>query len=76
MNPNINNGMLAIQDYERLKAALEMNQTYFVIVQVRKKSQKVLDQDTREYTKVSEVKIDLAVTSLHIFYNRVLLSRA
>ena len=30
-DPNINNGMTQVQDYNRLKSALEMNQTYFLV---------------------------------------------
>jgi hypothetical protein len=32
MNPNINNGMQQIQEYDRLKSSLEMNQSYFLVM--------------------------------------------
>ena len=32
-DPNINNGMTQVHDYNRLKSALEMNQTYFLVFQ-------------------------------------------
>lgn len=31
MNPNINNGMQQIQDYNRIKSSLEMSQQYFLV---------------------------------------------
>jgi hypothetical protein len=36
MNPNINNGMLQIQDYNRIKSSLEMTQQYFLVFQMTK----------------------------------------
>ena len=76
MNPNINNGMQQIQEYDRLKSSLEMNQSYFLVMQFTTNSQKRQDPATKELTLVKCYNIDLMITNIQIFYNRVLLSRA
>ena len=43
MNPNINNGMQAEQEFQRLKDSLEINQTYFLVLQI--KTSKVKEKD-------------------------------
>ena len=43
MNPNINNGMQAAQEFQRLKDSLEINQTYFLVLQI--KTSKVKEKD-------------------------------
>ena len=76
MNPNINNGMQQIQEYDRLKSSLEMNQSYFLVMQFITNSRKRQDPATKELTLVKCYNIDLMITNIQIFYNRVLLSRA
>jgi len=52
MNPNVNNGMQQIQDYNRIKSSLEMHQQYFLVMQLVKKSIKRQTEDTKEVTLV------------------------
>ena len=64
MNPNINNGMQQIQEYSRLKNSLEMNQSYFLVMQFTKKSEKRQDPITKKLTLVKCYNIDAMITNI------------
>lgn len=75
MNPNINNGMQQIQDYNRIKSSLEMSQQYFLVFQLTNQNIKRVDPSTNQPVLVKCYNVDMMVTNLQVFYNRVLLSR-
>lgn len=75
MNPNINNGMQQIQDYNRIKSSLEMSQQYFLVFQLTNQNIKRADPATGQPVLLKCYNVDMMVTNLQVFYNRVLLSR-
>jgi len=70
-NFNVNNGLPLIKEYENLIDGTHSGRaTPFFIIQFIKKSQHKKGEKCLSY------KIDVFLTSVHLFYNRTLISRA